>query len=79
MKLKDLKDESGFILRGKIVIILLIIFAIGTIVGILIGYFSGDWSVSYLFGSLLLLNVIINLPILFINMIREAINRRKLK
>lgn len=79
MKLTDFKDEKGIILRGKIGFILIIIFGIGTLIGYFIGKYSGDWYFSYLFGSLFFINLIINLPILFINMIKRTVNRRKTK
>ena len=74
MNFIGLKNESGILrLRGGLALIFLIALAVGTIVGLIIGAFSGDWYIASICGFLLLINIIINLVIFIINKIKTKV------
>jgi len=68
---KRLKNENGFIARGGCAIVLMILLFIGTIVGLVIGLTSDDWSLFAYCGGFLILNIIITLIIFAVNKSRN--------
>ncbi len=68
------KEEEGFIARGGCAVILMIILFIGTIIGLIDGITSDDWSVFSYCAGFLVLNLIINAIIFGINKSRASSN-----